>query len=130
MSLHNCLKSRVLEDPWKDNITNLLKHCYNLGESLFTRFINHCERNCLGKVRFRSIQNRKTVNALTPDDKDDLLNRDNLTQPIQRELSEKQKIFLTFFWIFKIFFTFWKFLWKNEPHSLRVSEIKGSKKHC
>ena len=73
---------------------------------------------------------RLFVNALTPDDKDDLLNRDNLTQPIQRELSEKQKIFLTFFWIFKIFFTFWKFLWKNEPHSLRVSEIKGSKKHC
>ena len=49
---------------------------------------------------------RLFVNALTPDDKDDLLNRDNLTQPIQRELSEKQKIFLTFFWIFKIFFTF------------------------
>ena len=32
---------------------------------------------------------RLFVNALTPDDKDDLLNRDNLTQPIQRELSEK-----------------------------------------
>ena len=37
------------------------------------------------------------VNTLNADNKDSLLNRDNLTQPIQMKLFEKQKFFLLFF---------------------------------
>ena len=37
------------------------------------------------------------VNTLTADDKDSFLNRDNLTQPIQMQLSQKQKNFSQFF---------------------------------
>ena len=37
------------------------------------------------------------VNTLTADDKHYLLNRDNLTQPIQMQLYQKQKTFLEFF---------------------------------
>ena len=50
------------------------------------------------------IQKIKTLfpNTLTADDKPDLLNRDNLTQAIQRELSQKQKTFS------KVFFAFLK----------------------
>ena len=40
---------------------------------------------------------RLLVNTLTADDKHYLLNRNNLAQPIQIELSEKQKIFSEFF---------------------------------
>ena len=40
------------------------------------------------------------VNTLTVNDKAYLLNRDNLTEPIQTILSQKQKIFLNFFWHF------------------------------
>ena len=40
------------------------------------------------------------VNTLTADDKHYLLNRDNLTQPIEIKLSEKQKIFSQFFFTF------------------------------
>ena len=40
------------------------------------------------------------VNTLTVNDKYYLLNRDNLTQPIQMHLSEKQKTFSQFFFAF------------------------------
>ena len=40
------------------------------------------------------------VNTLTADDKHYLLNRDNLTQPIQIQLSQKQKSFSQFFFAF------------------------------
>ena len=40
------------------------------------------------------------VNTLTVNDKHYLLNRDNLTQPIQMQLSEKQKTFSQFFFGF------------------------------
>ena len=40
---------------------------------------------------------RLFVNTFTVNDKHYLLNRENLTQPIQMELSEKQKIFPNFF---------------------------------
>ena len=48
----------------------------------------------LEKAFFSGTQNRKTVfNALTAHDKHYLLNRDNLRQPIQMQLSQKQNIF-------------------------------------
>ena len=40
---------------------------------------------------------RLFVNTLTLDDKHYVLNRDNLTQPIQIQLSQKQKTFSEFF---------------------------------
>ena len=43
------------------------------------------------------------VNTLTADDKYSLLNNHNLTQPIQMQLSQKQKTFSTFFCIFEIY---------------------------
>ena len=56
-------------------------------------------------------------NSLSGDGKYSVLNRDNLTQPIQMELSQKQKTFSTFFLcIFEISFKFWTFsknLWPS-----------------
>ena len=43
---------------------------------------------------------RLFVNTLIVDDKHYLLNRDNLTQPIQMQLSQKQKTFPQFFFAF------------------------------
>ena len=43
---------------------------------------------------------RLFVNTLTVNDKHYLLNRDNLTEPVQMQLSEKQKLFLDFFFAF------------------------------
>ena len=54
---------------------------------------------------------RLFVNTLTVDEKRYLLTRDNLTQTIEIQLSEKQKTFFKFFFsfffcIFKIYITF------------------------
>ena len=47
--LDNSLKSPVSEDPSTSNMLNGLKHCWNLNDSSFTIFIDHWERNWVGK---------------------------------------------------------------------------------
>ena len=49
------------------------------------------------KVSLNDVESLKTVNLFTADDKYSLLKRDNLTQPIQMQLSQKEKIFINFF---------------------------------
>ena len=53
--------------------------------------------NELEKVSFSAKKILKTVNTLNADEKYSLLKRDNLTQPIQILLSQKQKTFSQFF---------------------------------
>ena len=55
---------------------------------------------------------------MTAHDKHYLLNGDNLTQPIQMQLSQKQKSFSQFFCaILKSMLNFKHFLKKDVPHS-------------
>ena len=55
---------------------------------------------------------------MTADDKYSLLNRDNLTQPIPTQLSQKQKAFSQFFLAFsKCTLNFEHFQKKDDPHS-------------
>ena len=61
---------------------------------------------------------RLFVNTLTVNDKHYLLNRDNLTQPIQIQLSQKQKIFSEFFFAFlKSILNFKHLPKKDDPRS-------------
>ena len=61
---------------------------------------------------------RLFVNILTVDDKHYLLNRDKLTQPIQEQLSQKEKNFSEFFFAFLNYLLNFKHLTKiNDPHS-------------
>ena len=58
------------------------------------------------------------VNTLTADDKYSPLNRDNLTQPIRTQLSQKQEAFPEFFLAFsKSTLNFEHFEKKDDPHS-------------
>ena len=58
------------------------------------------------------------VNTLRVNGKHYLLNRDNLTQPMQIQLSQKQKIFSEFFFAFlKSILIFKDFPKKDDPHS-------------
>ena len=62
------------------------------------------------------------VNRLTADDKHYVLNRDNLTQPIQMQLCEKQKSFSEFFSaVLKTMLNFIHFTIRNDLHSLLIS---------
>ena len=61
---------------------------------------------------------RLFVNTLTADDKHYLLNRENLTQPVQIQLFQKQKIFSEFFIPFlQSIFNFQYLPKKDEPQS-------------
>ena len=61
---------------------------------------------------------RLFLNTLTFNDKHYMLNRDNLTQPIQIQLSQKQKIFSEFFFAFlKSILNFKHLPKKDDPHS-------------
>ena len=46
--LDKCLKSPLSEDPLTSNMVNGPKHCWNLNESTFTIFIDHCQGNSVG----------------------------------------------------------------------------------
>ena len=60
---------------------------------------------------------RLFINTLSADGKYSLLNRDNLTQPIQMQLSQKQKLFADFFSAFlKSSLNFEHFLKKDDRH--------------
>ena len=64
------------------------------------------------------------VNTLTDDDKYSLLYRDNLMQPIQILLSQKQKTFSQFFSAFlKSTLNFEHSLKKDDPPSQCISQI-------
>ena len=67
------------------------------------------------------------VNTLTDDDKYCLLYTDNLTQPIQIRLSQKQKTFCQFFFAFlKSTLNFEHFQKNDDPHSRCISQITVS----
>ena len=58
------------------------------------------------------------VKTLAVNDKHYLLNRDNLPQPIQMQLSQKQKTFSEFFFAFlKSILNFKHLPTKDDPHS-------------
>ena len=70
---------------------------------------------------------RLFVNTFTVNDRHYLLNRGNLTQPIQMQLSEKQKTFSQFFFAFlKSILNFKHLPKKDVPRSLCISGNTGS----
>ena len=72
---------------------------------------------------------RLFLNTFTDNDKYSLLYRDNLIQPIQILLSQKQKTFSEFFSsIVKSRFNFEHSGKKDDPHSRCISQITVSEK--
>ena len=67
------------------------------------------------------------VNTLAADEKYPVLNRDNLTIPIQMQLSQKQKKFSDFFAPFlNSNLNFERFEKKGDPHTFCISEVTDS----
>ena len=105
--------------------------------------------NCQGQFHYHNywslltqLRNKKSLlvickisslfsNTLSADGKYSPFNRDNLTQPIQMQLSRKQKTFSKFFSaFFKSSLNFEHFLKKDDPHCSSISEITDSEKPC
>ena len=73
---------------------------------------------------------RLFVNTLTVNDKHYLLNRDNLTQPIQMQLTENQNTFSQFSFPFlKSLLNFEDLPKKDHPRSGSISGKTGSEKY-
>ena len=73
---------------------------------------------------------RLFVNTLTADDKHYMLKRDNLTEPIQIQLSQKQKTFCQFCFAFlKSIANSKHFQKKDDPHSWCIWGNRGSEKY-
>ena len=67
------------------------------------------------------------VNTLATEEKYPVLNRDNLTIPIQMQLSQKQKTFSQFFAAFlKSTLNFKHFESKDDPHRFCIFEVTDS----
>ena len=50
--LDKVLKTPVSDDPSISNMLNGLKHVFNMDDSTFTIFIDHCEHNWVEKSLF------------------------------------------------------------------------------
>ena len=73
---------------------------------------------------------RLFVNTLTVNEKRYLVQRDNLTQPIQMQLSQKQNTFSECFFAFsKSILNFKYFQKKDDSHISCISGNTGSEKH-
>ena len=97
------------------------QHLYHIYWSLWRQLT--CKKSLLvtGKI------SRLFCNTESADGKYSLLNRNNLTQPIQMQLSRKQKTFSVFFPAFsKSSLNFEYFFKKDDPHSWCISEITDS----
>ena len=69
----------------------------------------------------------RLINTLSADEKYPVLNRDNLTIPIQMQLSQKKNTFSQFFATFlKFKLSFKYFEKKDEPHRFSIFEITDS----
>ena len=67
------------------------------------------------------------VNTLVANEKYPVLNRDNLTIPIQMQLSQKQKTFSSFFAAFlNSSWNFERLEKKNDPYSFCIFEVTAS----
>ena len=99
------------------------QHLYHIYWSIRRQL--SCEKSLLEICKML----RNFVNILTADDKYFLVNRDNLTQPIQMHLSLKQKYFSEFFtqrW--KSSLNFKQFERKDDRYIWCIFEIRDSEK--
>ena len=112
---HGKRAQRLLKFAWE--------HLYHIYSSLGRQLT--CKKSLLVICKIP----RLFRNTLSGDGKYSLFNRDNLTQPIQMQVSRKQKTFSEFFSAFlKTSLKFEHFQKKDDSHSRGISEITESEK--
>ena len=101
------------------------QHLYHIYWSLWRQLT--CKKSLLVTCKI----SRLFPNILSADGKYSLLNRHNLTQSIQMQLSRKQKTFSDFVSAFsKSSLNVNFFFKKDEPHCWYISEITDPEKPC
>ena len=116
--LDKSLKSPLSENPFARNMGNVANHCWNQHHSTLIIFLDRCQRKLSWKPSLLLTPKifSLLLSTLAADEKYLLLHSDNLTIPIQMQLSEEQKTFSWFFAaFFKIYLKFWTFWTKRWP---------------
>ena len=114
--LHGKLAQTLLKFDWQ--------HIYHIYWSLWRKLT--CKKSLLVICTISKL----FPNTLSADGKYSLLNWDNLTQPIQMQLSRKTKHFLKFVSpFFKSSLNFEHFQKKDVSHNWGISEITDSERH-
>ena len=122
---NKCLKSPVSEDSLTSNMLSRTKHCWNLNDITFRRLLISMKTIKSGKSLLVMCKVLKLFGkAFTGHDEYSFLNRDNLTQPNEMQLSQKQKDFYQIFsWFSEFYIKFCTFSEKEDSHSWWISEI-------
>ena len=98
------------------------QHLYHIHGSLLSQL--SCKKSLLLTCKVLGL----LVNTLVAGEKYSVLNRDNLTIPIQMQLCQKQKTFSEFFATFlRSRLNFKDFESKNYPHRFFIFEVADSK---
>ena len=124
--LDKCIKNLGSEDPLTSNMVNSPKHCSKLWRQHLDYIYWSFGRKFSWKKPLSLISKilGPFVNTLTLDDIYSLLNSDDITQPIQIQLSKKQRTFSELFYKFlKDWLNFEHFEKHDDDHSLCISEI-------
>ena len=123
-------KSPVSYDTLTSRLVNGNKHSSNVEDAAINSYWSLWRQLRWTKSLLLTCKVLKLfLNALTGRDKYFLRNRDNLQQPFQMQLSQKQEIFSQFFFqILKAKLNFEGFPIKEERHTWFISEIKDAKK--
>ena len=111
------LKSPNSEDPLRSNMVKGPKHCSKLNTAPLPYSMIPVYAIQVGKVSLTDMQVfRVFANSLTPDNNYSILNRDNIYQHFQMQLSQKPKIFSQFFFLhFPDLDSIFNIFWKNMP---------------
>ena len=111
------LKSPNSEDPLRSNMVKGPKHCSKLNTAPLPYSMIPVYAIQVGKVSLTDMQVfRLFANSLTPDNNYSILNRDNIYQHFQMQLSQKPKIFSQFFFLhFPDLDSIFNIFWKNMP---------------
>ena len=123
-------KSRASQDTFTRRLVNGNKHLSNMENATINSYWSlwkqlHWRKSLLLICNVLKL----FLNALTGRDKYSLRKRDNLEQPFQMQLSQKQEIISDFFFAFwKATLNFERFPKKEEPHSWLISEIRDAEK--
>ena len=128
-SLDKCLKSPTSENPSRSDIVKRAEtrlkserqYVYQIYWSLWRQ---------LGLIKFLSVICKFSglfVNSLTANDKYSLLNRSNLYQQFQMQLSQKPKIMFNFFLPFLNLDSILTIFKKSELHTWCIFELMDSK---
>ena len=123
-------KSPVSQDTLTSRLVNGNKHCSNIENATINGYWSlwrqlRWRKSLLLICKFLKL----FIKALTGRDKQSFRNRDNLQQPFEIQLSQKQENLSDFFFgFYKSTLNFEHFPKKVQPHSWFISEVKDAEK--